>query len=107
MDDLMAFRAAMSNERVAPAPAVVAVVRRRGRNGRVVNMVVVKLEGVLWGVLSSLSGSLPNSFSGDFIFTRFRRPDSGDQIPAKTPLSEIQMLTFSGGACIWVFARWW
>ena len=74
MDDLMAFRAAMSNERVAPAPAVVAVVRRRRRNGRVVNMVVVKLEGVL----SSLSGSLPNSFSGDFIFTRFRRPDSGE-----------------------------
>ena len=71
MDDLMAFTAAMSNETVAPA--VVAVVRRR-RNGRVVNMVVVKLEGVL----SSLSGSLPNSFSGDFIFTRFRRPDSGE-----------------------------
>ena len=45
MDDLMAFREAMSKERVA---AAVAVVRRR-RNGRVVNMVVVKLEGVLWG----------------------------------------------------------
>jgi hypothetical protein len=83
MDDLMAFRAAMSNERVAPAPAVVAVVRRRRRNGRVVNMVVVKLEGVLWGgFVFAIRVAAELVFRRLHFYqipaTRFRRPDSGE-----------------------------